>query len=488
VDGVPYPRLRFNRITPHIGAQWLALCDDRRDVFLGGGGGGGKTRVLLLSMLQFCDVPGYSAMFIRKTFADLIIPGAALDVAHELLDGLPGVTWQARTTSFIFDTGTNTPAALAFGHMSSANAEERYRGAELQAIAIDEISHLPEHQALFMFQRLRRPRNLDGNLEQSVDGLTVADVPLRFRAAANPGGRYVEWVKNRYVMPETRNPGSVHYRFTRADNPSLDSVEYELSLSYLPPAERARMLHGDWTVTDTGRVFDRSWFRHLVDDYPRSGRMVRFWDCAATAQRPGRDSDWTVGVLAAINDGIVTVIDVARGRWSPSEVERNIEHYALTDPAGTETHWEEEGGSAGKLLSAHRRRRYGLQVITKPWPASGSGDKVTRARLAVPAAEAGNVRLLRRPWVTDFLNELHAFDGNPKKHDDQVDAFSGVVRALGADPRFRALSRPTATSQRSTATAIGTADDLSSSDTGDLVPDEPVARVVTRQRLRVPRI
>lgn len=450
-DGIPIPRLRYNRRVPHPGGQTLALCDERRDVFLGGGGGTGKSGVLLLAALQFCDVPAYSALFLRRTHADLVLPGAALDVAHEMLDGMPGVTWKGSTNTFLFDTGTDWPASLTFGHLSSANAHERYRGAEISACMIDEVSHVPEHQALFLFQRLRRP-SASHALPQSKDGLTLADVPIRYRVAANPGGRYMQWVKGRYVDIESRNPQSVHYRLTRQDNPSLDFDEYALSLSYLPESEMRRMLYGDWDAITSGKFFDRSMFKPVAD-YPKGGRLVRYWDCAATEELGGNDPDWSVGVLATIaaepetGNPVLYIIDVARHRWSAGQVEPGIQHYALTDPPGTECHWEQEPGSNSKILSAQRKTALLGKVQCKAWTMSGQGKKADRARLVVPAAEAGRVRLVvgdkGKPWVRDFIEELHAFDGKDEKgrHDDQVDGLSGVFNSLTKNTAFRVQTR-----------------------------------------------
>lgn len=424
------PRLRFNRIKPHPGAQTLALCDNRRDVFFGGEGGSGKSRVLILAALQFADVPGYNALFLRKTFSDLVLPGAALDVAHELLDGMPGVEWKGSLNTFLFDTGTDVPGSLTFAHLNDPLAHEKYRGAELHTIIIDEITHVPEHQALFLFQRLRRPSDNEHSLPASRDGLTAANIPLRYRGAANPGGRYVDWVRDRYVMPATRNPASVHYRMTRDDNPSIDNTEYELSLDYLDEAERRRMKFGDWNAVEAGQMFNRTWFK-LVADYPRgrNATLVRYWDCAATKHVGGNDPDWTVGLLGTYIDGVFYVIDVVRERVGAADVEKLIEHTAESDPHGTVCAWEEEGGSNGKLLSSHRRRRLAEKgIVSMPVPASGSGSKPVRARVVVPVAEAGNVHVVKARWTREFLGELHAFDGSGDGHDDQVDAFSGCFR------------------------------------------------------------
>jgi len=37
--------------------------------------------------LQFADVPGYSALLLRRTYADLSLPGALMERAREWLCG-----------------------------------------------------------------------------------------------------------------------------------------------------------------------------------------------------------------------------------------------------------------------------------------------------------------------------------------------------------------------------------------------------------------
>ena len=45
----------------------------------GGAAGGGKSSALLMSAMQYVDVPGYSAIIFRRTYADLALPGAIMD-------------------------------------------------------------------------------------------------------------------------------------------------------------------------------------------------------------------------------------------------------------------------------------------------------------------------------------------------------------------------------------------------------------------------
>src|SRR6266508_6612551 len=51
--------------------QALFLLLDCREAFYGGAAGGGKSDALLMAALQYVDVPGYSALLLRRTYAEL---------------------------------------------------------------------------------------------------------------------------------------------------------------------------------------------------------------------------------------------------------------------------------------------------------------------------------------------------------------------------------------------------------------------------------
>src|ERR1700676_4213552 len=56
--------------------QKAFLLDMGREALFGGAVGGGKSCAFMMAASQFLLVPGYSALLLRKTFADLNRPGA----------------------------------------------------------------------------------------------------------------------------------------------------------------------------------------------------------------------------------------------------------------------------------------------------------------------------------------------------------------------------------------------------------------------------
>ena len=60
--------------------QWLGLYgyEECPDLFYGGAAGPGKTSFLLMAAVQYVQYPHYRALILRKTYADLSLPGAIM--------------------------------------------------------------------------------------------------------------------------------------------------------------------------------------------------------------------------------------------------------------------------------------------------------------------------------------------------------------------------------------------------------------------------
>jgi predicted phage terminase large subunit-like protein len=393
-------------------ARFLAL--NCREALYGGAAGGGKSSALLMAALQYVDVPGYAAIIFRRTFADLALPGAIMDRAKDWLIGRPGVAWNDNDKRFTFSCDGGV-ATLTFGYLDTDRDRFRYQGAEFQFIGWDELTQFPESSYRYLLSRLRR-----------CAGVTV---PLRVRAASNPGGVGHEWVRQRFIT-EGPSGGRVFVPARLADNPHLDRTEYAKSLSELDPVTRAQLLDGDWDVIQRGPLFDRSWFG-FVDAPPDGCRWVRYWDLAATEAKAGKDPDWTVGAKIGMREGVFYVGSVVRTRATPKGVEDLIRSTAEGDGKLVSVVIEQEPGSSGLHTVDHYQRR-----VLVGWSVTGdrkTGSKIELAKPLSSAAQAGNVKIVRAPWNTAFLDEVHAFptDG---VHDDQVDAASGAFRFVAENP------------------------------------------------------
>ena len=246
--------------TPHAptARQKLFLEDlhDVNEAFYGGAAGGGKSDALLAAALEYVSTPGYAALILRRTYQDLAKPGAIMDRAHQWLSGTPA-KWNEQKKQWRFPSG----AVLTFGYLENENDKYQYQSAEYQFVALDELTQFSESQYLYMFSRLRRLKDVE--------------IPLRMRSASNPGGIGAEWVKQRFI-PDDFLPRDavepriwqkttvddleqeIHTYFVPAritDNPHLDQQTYAGNLARLDKVTREQLLHGDWTITATGRSF-----------------------------------------------------------------------------------------------------------------------------------------------------------------------------------------------------------------------------------------
>ena len=295
------------------------LLDFCSEAFFGGSVGSSKSVSLMMGASQFLHVPGYDALLLRKTFADLNRPGALMDLAEQW--------WgpHIRTGRVKFDRATHTYrfacpdggwSRVEFGALEDVNARLKYQGGQWQYLGFDELTQFKESDYRYLFSRRRR-----------VSKGPLAQVPVRTRATGNPGGPGAPWVYRRFVAPaeafwrgEGPEPERHFHPAWLADNPYLDRVDYEQSLQELDPVTRAQLLEGDWSITPKGRMFNREWFTPIArEQIPGNCRWIRAWDMAATEPTPGNDPDYTVGVLMGRSpDGRFFISDVRRWREAPA--------------------------------------------------------------------------------------------------------------------------------------------------------------------------
>ncbi len=199
-----------------------------------------------------------------------------------------------------------------------------------------------------------------------------------------------------------------------------------------PASLPTRLEEGDWWSTSLGTLFDRTSIVILdsseIPQITSSARAVRFWDLAATEpSHSNPNPDYTVGTLMLFDQGIAYVLDVKRVRVKGEKVEQLIAQTAYEDGHGVPIRMEQEPGSSGKALADQYARYvvpgYDFGAI------KATGDKVTRARPLAAASANGNLRVVRGPWLTDWLDEFSSFP-EATDHDDQVDSAVGAFTHL----------------------------------------------------------
>ncbi len=281
--------------------------------FYGGAAGGGKSESLLSAALQYVEEPKYSALLLRRSYADLSLPGALMDRAAEWLTDTDA-HWRDKSKTWEFPSG----ATLTFGYLEHEKDKYRYQGSEFQFVGFDELTQFTETQYTYLFSRSRRIRG--------------SRIPIRMRSASNPGGVGHDWVKTRFIAPEPSWLAKENRFFVPAqleDNPYLDCEEYCQTLDMLDPVTKEQLRYGNWDIALQGGMFKREWFEY-TDEIP-DGPQVRFWDFAATKPINGSDPDWTVGCLMSETKGRYYVRDIIRMRGNPGEVEALVTSTARMD-------------------------------------------------------------------------------------------------------------------------------------------------------------
>ena len=393
--------------------QKVFLRTNSLEALFGGAAGGGKSSALLMSALQYVDIPGYSAILFRRTYADLALPGALMDRFKSWIDDFDDIHWNANSYVATFPSG----ARITFGYLNNTNDYMRYKGSEFQFIGMDEVTEIRESDYRYLFSRLRRPAS--GQLSQ---------VPLRMRAASNPAPN---WVRQRFIVEGTEQ-GRIFVPSKLTDNPGIDADSYRQALQALDPIERRRLEEGDWWSTTLGTLFERENLI-IIDNaevpmVTSAARAVRFWDLAATEPSHSYPNpDWTVGTLMLFDAGISYILDVKKIRAKGEKVEQFLAQTAYEDGRGVSIRMEQEPGSAGKAL-VDQYARYVVPGFDFQGIRS-TGDKLTRARPFAAAVANGNVRAVRGTWLTDWMDELSSFP-EACDHDDQVDSAVGAFTHL----------------------------------------------------------
>lgn len=441
ISDIPFcpwePNAKIDPITRQVvgmGPQQLFLLDFGKEALYGGAAGGGKSIALLMGASQFLTVPGYAALLLRKSYADLTKPGALMDVAASWWGAQKECKFDSQENTWVFSLPGGGYSKIVFGYLDKANDKYKYQGGAYSFIGFDELTQHKQADYEYLFSRMRRPGDPRNPLSQ---------VPLRMRSTANPGGTGHVWVHSKFIAAWQKwkegkgpRPKRNFYPALLADNPMLDQEAYIESLQELDPLTRAQLLHGDWNIRPEGRMFRSDWFKRIsIKDVPADCAWVRYWDMASTEENPEKEKemggpDWTVGALVGrCSDGRWFIADVRRWRQNPDMNDKLLKVTALHDTPRVPQIVEQEPGSSGKTAIHHYATQVFVGLNFRGVPSTGS--KVVRAGPVASLADAGKVFLVEDgTWdIEAFLDELELFP-DPKVHDDQIDAVSGAFGIL----------------------------------------------------------
>ena len=331
-----------------------------------------------------------------------IAPPDAVDTAWRI-----AYDW-ARQISAPID---KTMQRISFGRgtlrMRSYDSRAGLRSDANDLLVVDEAAHIPGFKDIW--EQELRPTLTDRKGEalfiSSPKGHNYFH-DLFSKAANDP-----EWAA--FQMPSQRNP-------------FLDPSEIEAARLDLPQLVFRQEYLAEF-VQMAGAMFKREYFE-IVDHAPALRAQARHWDLAASIKT---QADRSAGVRLGVDDnGTVYILDCIADRWAWPALIRIIGQTARADNSGgnhvlqsVETGGQQKG-MLDILTAEPSLAAIGFRGIT---PAA---DKITRANPWLARAEQGKVKLVRGAWNGPWLDEVCSFTGNPKDHDDRVDATSGAFNAL----------------------------------------------------------
>lgn len=243
----------------------IANTSDIDEILFGGGAGGGKSFALVSDVYEYCKLPKANALLFRRTFPEL-----QESIINKCLEFYPQKAYKYNSSDKVmtFVNGSR----LKFGYLENENDKYRYQGGEWGYIGFDELTHFSETQFLYLKSRNRNTKGY----------------PNVMRGTSNPGGKYHDWVKERYIY--VAKPGEVfvdslgtkrlYIPSLLKDNPNLNEEEYTRTLMHLPDIEREALLNGNWDLS-FGEVFKREDFKVISREQfndMTTFEVDEFWD------------------------------------------------------------------------------------------------------------------------------------------------------------------------------------------------------------------
>ena len=248
------------KLLPKQGTDFLT---EATEVLYGGAAGGGKSYVKRTSAIRWCvEVPGIQVYFFRRTLPDLRDNHLRGPTSFQVLLDPYLQTGNVKGPTVENEFRFWNKSILHLCYCDSENDVEKYRGAEIHVLILDELTHFSEYQYRFLRSRVR------------IAGLPIppqykSRLP-RIEAASNPGSIGHAWVKRTFISPKPANEiwrtppeeGGMLRQYIPAklaDNPHLTDGDpnYADRLRGLGTDGLVRaMLDGDWDIV-AGQAFEK---------------------------------------------------------------------------------------------------------------------------------------------------------------------------------------------------------------------------------------
>lgn len=448
--------LPMEHLYPQRGPQQMLAESDADLVIYGGAAGGGKTwAAIFVVLLEILTIPGFEVNYFRKSRPEIVASGGLWRECQRMWQ-----TFGPRFREQFLDVTFPNSSRVKFEQLydESERSIERWKGAQISMIVLEEVTGLLERTAVYLLSRNRSPipgvrgRSLwtcNPDRDSWVFTWVRPWVDPNFSITAKHGevmwfrrfdeGNYTEDVAP-YVLEVDGDhvwvmegcPLATSMTFIGArleDNPILmdGDPSYEAKLEAQDPVMRARLREGDWLISYGGGVmFNRVWFTawRNPDGYVRDV-TIRSWDFAVTKN----DGDYTAGVKISrwkppphlSHMGYVYVIeDVIEGQWSEAEVQTLVHQTARRDGKKVRVVMQQGKGDAGRMLIEAYRRFLPEGTVLVAYRITG--DKITRAKPYSGLASRRQVYCVVAPWNARFVRQHDKFPD--VENDDIVDAAS----------------------------------------------------------------
>jgi hypothetical protein len=252
---------------PQPGPQTAFLASSASIVVYGGAAGGGKTYGLLLDPLRYLfTVPGFNGVIFRRTYPEIVLPGALWDTSLEVYGPL-GATPRVGNLDWTFPPHGNR---ISFHHLQHDTDKLHWQGSQVTYFGWDELTHFTDSVVTYIyFSR----------------GRSGCEVDSYMRCTCNPDPGWVKefigpWVNDDFVGKRAE-PGEVRYwvreqgkmKWVGRDEPDAQSItfipakaednqimleknpKYLSRLRALNPVDYARLYLGDWNIRREGLVY-----------------------------------------------------------------------------------------------------------------------------------------------------------------------------------------------------------------------------------------
>lgn len=316
-------------LRPQPGFQREVLSCPADIAIVGGAAGAGKTFVMLLESMRNIEVPGFGAVFFRRTTPQIRNQGALLDSSRKVYV-LMGGRLRDQQLEWVFSDHHGNK--IKFAHLQHEKDAEEWQGTEIPLIIFDELTHFTEYQFWYLLSRnrstcgvapyVRATCNPDADswvaslIEYYIDQETGYAIPERsgqLRYFIRLSGIIIwgdskaevfELIKDNpaFVLQAEKvkkiglNPLSLIRSFTFIpgdiySNAELLSIDpgYLGNLMALPEEQQKQLLSGNWKISQDGlAICNYNMLVHIFDNFPdNSERPLKCITCDAA--RYGRD-------------------------------------------------------------------------------------------------------------------------------------------------------------------------------------------------------